>query len=161
MIILKISTIIIINPVLIPIALHLPNILLWDIRYYLLAGDDIMKATEGKIGRIFLIIRLEDGDVMPDCVERFAAEKHISVGQAIFVGGVGSGQVVVGPRSTTGMPPEPMLLPVDGVHEIVGVGTIAPGEDGKPVAAYACRAGTVGKYHDRMHQAGRYHMGDR
>jgi predicted DNA-binding protein with PD1-like motif len=25
-----------------------------------------------------------------------------------------------------------MLLPIDGVHEVAGVGTIAPGEDGKP-----------------------------
>jgi predicted DNA-binding protein with PD1-like motif len=26
-----------------------------------------------------------------------------------------------------------MLLPVDGAHEVVGVGVIAPGEDGRPV----------------------------
>jgi len=26
-----------------------------------------------------------------------------------------------------------MLLPVDGAHEVVGVGILAPGEDGKPV----------------------------
>ena len=31
------------------------------------------------------------------------------------------------------MPPEPMLLPIDGAHEVVGVGVLAPGEDGKPV----------------------------
>ena len=91
-----------------------------------------MKATEGRIGRVF-IIRLEDGDIMPDCVEHFCAEKNISVGQAIFVGGVGSGQIVVGPRKSDVMPPEPMLLPIDGAHEIVAIGTIAPGDDRNPV----------------------------
>lgn len=91
-----------------------------------------MKATEGRIGRVF-VLRLEDGDVIPDCIERFAAEKGISVGQAILVGGIGSGQVVVGPEDSETMPPRPMLLPVDGAHEVVGVGVIAPDKDGKPV----------------------------
>jgi len=91
-----------------------------------------MKATEGHIGRVF-VLRLEDGDVVPDCIERFAAEKAISVGQVVLVGGVGSGKVVVGPQDSKEMPPEPMLLPIDGAHEVVGVGIIAPDEDGKPV----------------------------
>ena len=90
-----------------------------------------MKAREGQIGRVF-VIRLEDGDVVPKCVERFAEEKGVSVGQAILVGGVGHGDVVVGPRSSKEMPPEPMLLPVDGAHEVLGVGVLAPGENGKP-----------------------------
>ena len=90
-----------------------------------------MKASEGKIGRVF-VIRLEDGDVIPACIESFAAEKKISTGQVILVGGIGGGQVVVGPRRSDEMPPESMLLPVDGVHEIVGAGTIAPDKKGKP-----------------------------
>jgi predicted DNA-binding protein with PD1-like motif len=90
-----------------------------------------MKATEGHIGRVF-VLRLEDGDVVPDCIERFAAEKAISIGQVVLVGGIGSGQVVVGPKDSKEMPPEPVLLPVDGAHEVVGVGIIAPDKDGKP-----------------------------
>jgi len=66
-----------------------------------------MKACEGKIGRVF-VMRLEDGDVVPECIERFAEEKGVSVGQAILVGGIGGGDVVVGPRRSEGMPPEPM-----------------------------------------------------
>jgi len=89
-----------------------------------------MKSSEGKIGRVF-IIRLEDGDAIPVCIESFAAEKKISVGQVILIGGIGDGQVVVGPRRSDEMPPEPMLLPVDGVHEVVGVGIIAPDKKGK------------------------------
>ena len=51
----------------------------------------------------------------------------------ILVGGIGAGQIVVGPRDSNEMPPEPMLLPVDGAHEVVGVGVLAPGENGKPI----------------------------
>jgi predicted DNA-binding protein with PD1-like motif len=91
-----------------------------------------MKATEGHIGRVF-VLRLEDGDVVPDCIERFAAEKNISVGQVVLVGGIGSGQVVVGPEDSVTMPPHPTLLPINGAHEVVGVGIIAPDKDGRPV----------------------------
>ena len=90
-----------------------------------------MKATEGKIGRVF-VIRLEDGDMLPACIERFADEKGIAVGQVILLGAIGSGQIVAGPRDSSVRPPDPILLPIDDVHEIVGVGVIAPGADGKP-----------------------------
>jgi predicted DNA-binding protein with PD1-like motif len=91
-----------------------------------------MRASEGRTGRVF-VIRLEDGDVVPECIERFAREQGVAVAHVIMVGGIGSGQVVVGPRHSDRMPPEPMLLPVDGAHEVVGVGVLAPGEDGQPV----------------------------
>lgn len=91
-----------------------------------------MKATEGVVGRVF-VIRLEDGDVVPECIERFAEEQGVSVGHVVLIGGIGGGQVVVGPRRSDAMPPEPMLLPIDGAHEVVGVGVLAPNEAGKPV----------------------------
>lgn len=91
-----------------------------------------MKATEGHIGRVF-VIRLEDGDMVPGCIERFAEEHGVSVGSVVMVGGIGEGQVVVGPRRSHENPPEPMLLPLDGAHEVVGAGILAPGENGKPV----------------------------
>ena len=103
-----------------------------------------MKACEGKIGRVF-VIRLEDGDVVPECIERFAEEKRVSVGQAILVGGIGGGDVVVGPRRSEARPPEPMLLPIDGAHEVVGVGVLAPGEDGKPVLHIHAALGRAGQ----------------
>ena len=91
-----------------------------------------MKASEGKIGRVF-VLRLEDGDMVPETIEKFAAEKGIKVAHVILIGGIGGGKVVVGPRKTDEMPPDPVLLPVEGAHEIVGVGIIAPDKDGKPV----------------------------
>ena len=103
-----------------------------------------MKACEGRIGRVF-VIRLEDGDVVPECIERFAEEKRVSVGQAILVGGIGGGDVVVGPRRSEERPPEPMLLPIGGAHEVVGVGVLAPGEDGKPILHIHAALGRAGQ----------------
>ena len=103
-----------------------------------------MKWCEGRVGRVF-VIRLEDGDVVPDCIERFAEENGISVGQAVLIGGIGGGEVVVGPRRSDEMPPEPMLLPLDGAHEVAGVGVIAPGENGKPVLHIHAALGRSGK----------------
>ncbi len=91
-----------------------------------------MKASQGKLGRVF-VIRLEDGDSIPGCIEQFAADNSISVGQVVLIGGIGSGQLVVGPRRSNEMPPEPVLLPIDGAHEVVGVGIIAPDIKGRPV----------------------------
>ena len=103
-----------------------------------------MKACEGRIGRVF-VMRLENGDVVPHCIERFAEEKGVSVGQAVLVGGIGGGDVVVGPRRSEERPPEPMLLPVDGAHEVVGVGVLAPGEDGKPALHIHAALGRAGR----------------
>ena len=103
-----------------------------------------MKACQGQIGRVF-IIRLEDGDVVPGCIERFAEENGVSVGQVILVGGVGGGEVVVGPRRSEEMPPQPMLLPIDGAHEVLGVGVLAPDEDGKSVLHIHAALGRSGQ----------------
>jgi predicted DNA-binding protein with PD1-like motif len=103
-----------------------------------------MKATEGKLGRVF-VVRLEDGDKIPASIERFAEEKKITAGQVILIGGIGGGQVVSGPRYSDKMPPDPMLLPVDGAHEVVGVGILVPGEDGKPMLHIHASLGRAGK----------------
>jgi len=51
---------------------------------------------------------------------------------------------VVGPRRSDERPPDPMLLPVDGAHEVVGVGTLAPAENGKPVLHIHASLGRAG-----------------
>ena len=103
-----------------------------------------MKASEGHIGRVF-VVRLEDGDVLPGCIERFAEEKGISAGHVILVGGIGSGEVVVGPRNSEERPPQPMLLPVDGAHEVAGVGILAPNEGGIPILHIHASLGRSGQ----------------
>ena len=83
-----------------------------------------MKSSEGHIGRVF-VIRLEDGDVLPSCLELFAIEKGIKVGHIILIGGIGGGEIVVGPHKSDEMPPQPMLLPIDGSHEMKGLGQVS------------------------------------
>ena len=103
-----------------------------------------MKACEGQMGRVF-VIRLEDGDVVPECIEHFAEENGVSVGHVVLVGGVGDGKVIAGPWRAEEMPPQPILLPVDGAHEVVGLGILAPDEDGKPQLHIHAALGRSGK----------------
>jgi predicted DNA-binding protein with PD1-like motif len=79
------------------------------------------------------MLRLDTGDVVPECIERFAEENRLSVGYVIFIGGIGGGNIVVGPRRSNEKPPQKMMLPINDAHEVLGVGIIAPGEDGKPI----------------------------
>jgi len=103
-----------------------------------------MKHSEGRIGRVF-VIRLEDGDVIPDSINAFAAKHSIKHGHVIIVGGIGGGQMVVGPRNSDEMPVNPMLLPIDGAHEVAGVGIIAPDENGAPVLHIHAALGRSGQ----------------
>ncbi|MFC1963504.1 PPC domain-containing DNA-binding protein [Chloroflexota bacterium] len=103
-----------------------------------------MKVCEGQIGRVF-VIRLDHGDMIPECIEHFAAGKGISVAHVILVGGIGEGEVVVGPRRSEEKPPQPMLLPLDGAHEVVGVGVLAPEDDGRPVLHIHAALGRSGQ----------------
>lgn len=103
-----------------------------------------MNSAEGKVGRVF-IIRIEEGDIVPECIEKFALEKGVMAGHAVLVGGIGSGQVVAGPRYSDEMPPEPMLLPVDGAHEVLASGILVPDEEGKPVLHIHGALGRSGK----------------
>lgn len=91
-----------------------------------------MKAIEGRIGRVF-ILRLEHDDPLPGCIEKFAAEKGIRLGQVVFHGGIYKGNLVAGPRETGEQKPIPIALPVSEAHESSAVGVLAPDEDGKPI----------------------------
>jgi predicted DNA-binding protein with PD1-like motif len=103
-----------------------------------------MRSSEGQLGRVF-VIRLDDGDIVPDCIERFAEEHGVATGHAILVGGIGDGKVVVGPWHSEEKPPQPMLLPVSDAHEVLGVGVLAPSQDGKPVLHIHAALGRSGQ----------------
>ncbi len=90
-----------------------------------------MKATEGTIGRVF-VIRLEDGDKVPDCLEEYAVDKGIKAAVVTIIGGIGEGSIITGPRHSEEMPPDPIITPVDEVHEVVGAGVIALDDKGQP-----------------------------
>jgi len=103
-----------------------------------------MKSSEGRLGRVF-VIRFEDGDILPGCIERFAEEQGVTTGLVILVGGIGSGKVVVGPENSEDRPPKPMVLPISGVSEVAGVGVLAPGEDGRPALHIHAALGRSGQ----------------
>jgi predicted DNA-binding protein with PD1-like motif len=91
-----------------------------------------MQFTEAKMGRVF-VLRLHDGDRLPDVLESFAFEKNLSMALCFFLGGAKeNSRVVVGPKGSHTVPPEPMVTLLKGVHEACGVGTIFANEEGKP-----------------------------
>ena len=91
-----------------------------------------MQFTEAKLGRIF-VLRLHDGDRLPEALEQFAAQHKVSAALCFFVGGAKEkSRVVVGPKDGNAVPPEPMVTLLNGVHEVCGVGTIFADEEGKP-----------------------------
>ncbi|MBN2104988.1 DNA-binding protein [bacterium] len=92
-----------------------------------------MKYSEAKLGRVF-ILRLEDGDILHDCVERFAREKQIKAASLIGLGGADKNSVlIVGPRQGRARVIEPNEIILNHVHEVTGVGTLFPNKEGNPV----------------------------
>lgn len=92
-----------------------------------------MKYSEAKQGRVF-IIRLEDGEVLHEVIERFAAKHKIKAAFLIAVGGAGKGsKLVVGPEDGDGRPINPLVHVLNNVYEIAGTGTLFPDEAGNPI----------------------------
>ena len=91
-----------------------------------------MKFCEARQGRVF-VIRLEDGEILHEQVERFAREHGIHAATVIAVGGADCGsKLVVGPERGRASPVIPIEHTLSSVHEIVGVGTLFPDESGGP-----------------------------
>lgn len=92
-----------------------------------------MLYSEARQGRVF-VIRLEDGDILHEEIERLAAEKSVNAASLIVVGGADEGsQLVVGPEEGRAEPVTPMFRTLSDVREVAGVGTLFPDENGKPV----------------------------
>lgn len=92
-----------------------------------------MKYSEAGRGRVF-VIRLEDGDILHEEIERFVAEKGIRAATLTAVGGVDAGsRLIVGPEEGRVEPVVPMELVLDNVYEATGSGTLFPDEEGAPV----------------------------
>lgn len=91
-----------------------------------------MRFSEARTGRVF-VVRLEDGDRLPESIEKLAREQGVERGFLVILGGADDGgRVVVGPEDGAVAPPVPMIHALAGVHEVAGVGTIFPDAAGRP-----------------------------
>jgi len=91
-----------------------------------------MKYSEAKQGRTF-IIRLEDGDIIHEEIEKFAKEENVNSAFLIALGGIDKdSKLVCGPQNGRAKSIIPNLIDIDNVHEVSGTGTIFPDENGKP-----------------------------
>ena len=90
-----------------------------------------MKWAEGRIGRVF-VLKLEDEDVIPDAIERFAKEQNVNEAFCIALGGVGRGRIVAGPLEGRAEPIMPLMEAVENIHEAAAVGTLFVSQDGTP-----------------------------
>jgi len=92
-----------------------------------------LKYSEATQGRIF-VIRLEDGDIVHESIEAFAAEQSIQSAALMIIGGADKkSRLVVGPEDGRAAKVVPMTQMLANVHEVAGTGTIFPDKDGKPV----------------------------
>jgi uncharacterized protein len=91
-----------------------------------------MQYSEGKIGRVF-VLRLEEGERLPDAIESFARDHGIQNAMVTFLGGAAGGsRLVVGPEENRGNDIVPMVRTLNGIQEVLAVGTIFPTESGDP-----------------------------
>jgi predicted DNA-binding protein with PD1-like motif len=91
-----------------------------------------MQYSQGNVGRVFTL-RLEDGERLPDCLEQFAKEHSIKTALCTLIGGADRGNVVAGPKDGEAPVIDPILCPVRGAHEVLGLGTLFPDESGAPI----------------------------
>jgi predicted DNA-binding protein with PD1-like motif len=100
--------------------------------------------SEARQGRVF-VVRLEDGDILHEEIEKLARNESILAAAVIVVGGADAGsRLVVGPEQGRSVPITPMAHALDDVHELIGVGTIFPDEHGNPVFHSHVSAGRGG-----------------
>lgn len=103
-----------------------------------------MQYSEGKIGRVFTL-RLDDGEQVPTIIEEFCKEHDIQRAHCTLLGGIDSGNIVVGPKDGDAETIDPILCPISGAHEVAGVGTIFPDEEGTPILHMHAALGREGK----------------
>lgn len=100
-----------------------------------------MEFSQAHLGRTY-VIRLHDGDILHEEIERFAKQHSILAAALIAVGGADeSSRLVVGPTEGRSQPIVPIEHVLNGVHEIAGTGTIFPDEKGEPVLHMHVAAG--------------------
>jgi uncharacterized protein len=103
-----------------------------------------VKYNQGSVGRAF-VLRMEDGDVLNDTLETFAAEQGVQRALAFYLGGSADGsRVVVGPDATRTDAVIPLIHALSGPQETLAVGTIFPDEAGRPAVHMHAASGREG-----------------
>jgi predicted DNA-binding protein with PD1-like motif len=103
-----------------------------------------VRFTEGTVGRVF-ILRLEDGEVLNDTIEAFAREHEVSQALVTYLGGSADGsKVVVGPDAARRDAVIPLIHAMEGIREVLALGTLIPDEAGHPVLHMHAAAGREG-----------------
>ena len=91
-----------------------------------------MKYSEALTGRVF-VLRLEDGEIVQEQIEKFALEKSILSAKVQLLGGVDKGSlIIVGPEKSRSSKIVPILITLNDMHEAVGNGTIFQNKKGIP-----------------------------
>ncbi|MGD8845848.1 MAG: DNA-binding protein [Desulfobacteraceae bacterium] len=92
-----------------------------------------MKFSQARPGRVF-IVRLEDGEIVHEVIEKFAVDQGITAASLLVVGGADAGsRLVVGPEQDRGLPLNPMQLVLENAHEVTGTGTLFSDDQGVPL----------------------------
>lgn len=92
-----------------------------------------MQYSLAQPGRIF-VLRLQDGEIVHEVIERFALEQGIEAASLLILGGADDGSaLVVGPSEDRRLPLVPMSARLQNAHEIAGVGTLFRDDDNQPL----------------------------
>lgn len=92
-----------------------------------------MKFSEARHGRVF-VLRLEDGEVVHEVLEKFAADQNIEAASLVILGGADDGStLVVGPEEPRAEQLKPMRETLRSAYEVAGAGTLFCDEEGKPI----------------------------
>ena len=90
-----------------------------------------MRYSQARQGRVF-VLRLEDGEIVHEVIEQFASDQGITAAALIILGGADDGsRLVVGPAEDRGLPLAPMERVLSHAHEVSGVGTLFPDDEGR------------------------------
>lgn len=92
-----------------------------------------MRYAVAEPGRVF-VLRLEDGEIVHEVIEKFAEEQGIEAASLIILGGADDrSRLVVGPEEDRTLPLVPMKMELEHAHEVTGTGTLFRDAQGAPL----------------------------
>jgi predicted DNA-binding protein with PD1-like motif len=104
-----------------------------------------MQYTQGSLGRVF-VLRMEEGDRLPDTIEKFARDQELQSALVVYLGGAADGsRLVVGPKAGQGEQIIPLLHTLAGSQEVVGIGTLFHNESRQPILHLHAACGREGQ----------------